>query len=94
MSRTTASDPDYPTCGRCYATLFVKTAEMEPSFVTDRLDLMPTKITPEGGRACKHVFETDQRLQFLVPFVEGRTRVQRSSGPFGLAVRPAWASRR
>ena len=41
---------DYPTCNRCYATLFVECGENDPAEVTARLKLQPTRAQVKGER--------------------------------------------
>ena len=44
------AESDYPTCERCYATLFVETGENSPDIVTEHLKLEPTHMQVRGGR--------------------------------------------
>jgi hypothetical protein len=45
------SDPDYPTCERCYATLCIDSGESDPTFITTHVDIEPTTLRIKGQPA-------------------------------------------
>jgi hypothetical protein len=42
---------DYPTCECCFSTLYIETGDMDPNYVTGRLNLKPTSIQRKGESA-------------------------------------------